>query len=44
MKNFKTLMKETKDNVDKKKILCLQTGTINFVNMTILPEAFTDAV
>ena len=37
-------MKETKDNTDKKKILCLQIGTINFVNMTILPKAFADTM
>ena len=38
--NYKTLMKETKDNINKwRDIPCFWVGRINIVKMTILPNA-----
>ena len=38
--NYKTLMKELEDNINKwKDIPCSWTGRINIVKMTILPKA-----
>ena len=38
--NYKTLMKEIKDNINRRKdILCSWVGRINIVKMTILPNA-----
>ena len=40
MENYKTLMKEIKDNTNEwKDIPCSQIGIINIVNVTILPKA-----
>ena len=37
--NYKTLMKETKDNINKwRDIPCFWVGRINIVKMTILPN------
>jgi len=39
-KNYKTLMKETKDNINRwRDILCSRVGRINIVKMSILPNA-----
>ena len=39
-KNYKTLMKEIKDDINRwRNICCLWTGRINIVKMSILPKA-----
>ena len=41
MENYKTLMKEIKDNINRwRDIPCSWVGTINIVKMTLLPNAF----
>ena len=40
IENYKTLMKETKDDINRwRDILCSWVGRINIVKMTILPNA-----
>ena len=37
--NYKTLMKEIKDDINRRDIPCSYVGRINIVKMTILPNA-----
>ena len=42
--NYKTLMKEIKDNINRwRDIPCSWVGRINIVKMTLLPDASTDS-
>ena len=44
IENYKTLMKETKDDTNRwRNIPCLWIGRINIVQMSILPKQFIDS-
>ena len=44
IKNYKTLMKEIKDDTNRwRNIPCLWIGRINIVQMSILPKQFIDS-
>ena len=45
MENYKTLMKEIKDDINRwRDIPCSGVGRINIVKMTIPPKANTDSM